>query len=198
VLKDFYAFHEDSKLSAVKYENLAEDPNAALTRLTPGNNKRASFALGCWRSEHIILAGGFKDIAFGQGGHLRSVLSYQISTDKWTSKPDMSKTRNFAAMSILKDKAFVFGGFKSFDNARREIEVLDLVAERARWELMTAVLPTPRANLAVGPINDREIAILGGKSDMDNSYRDVLILNTVDQSIRVAIEDIGFEYEVRS
>jgi len=50
----------------------------------------------------------------------------------------MVKSRNFPATCVLKDKAFVLGGFKAYDSPRADIEVLDLVAERSGWELMAA------------------------------------------------------------
>mmetsp|Transcript_2492 Transcript_2492/g.3448 ORF Transcript_2492/g.3448 Transcript_2492/m.3448 type:complete len:96 (+) Transcript_2492:985-1272(+) len=53
-------------------------------------------------------------------------------------------------------------------------------------------MPTPRAMMGVSPINDREIVILGGENEEDIYLRDVLILDTVNRSIRVAIEDVGY------
>jgi len=93
VLKDFFAFSENGNLSVTKFENLAEDPNAAPVTLTPGNSWREGFGLACWRDEHILIAGGFKALVFGFGSCSRSVLSYRISTDEWKSMPNMMKSR---------------------------------------------------------------------------------------------------------
>mmetsp|Transcript_11948 Transcript_11948/g.16226 ORF Transcript_11948/g.16226 Transcript_11948/m.16226 type:complete len:126 (+) Transcript_11948:254-631(+) len=121
------------------------------------------FGLACWNDEQILISAGFKSIIFDRGGHLKSVLAYDIKRDKWTSKGDLNKRRAQHASCILKDKAYVFGGAKSASAARGCIEVLDLLSERKGWELLHVSLPNSRYLLGACPLNNREIVFFGGK-----------------------------------
>mmetsp|Transcript_11287 Transcript_11287/g.15198 ORF Transcript_11287/g.15198 Transcript_11287/m.15198 type:complete len:192 (-) Transcript_11287:247-822(-) len=164
VMKDFFVFHYDSKLSLSKLENYTEDMTSEPIALKPGKNKRESFGLACWRKELIVVSGGFKSLAMGMGAHLSSVLAYNILADSWESKPDLNRSRCWHSSCILADKVYVFGGDNK-GTARDSIELLDLISSTSRWQIAASSLTTPRERVAVGTINDREIAILGGRSN---------------------------------
>mmetsp|Transcript_33068 Transcript_33068/g.40955 ORF Transcript_33068/g.40955 Transcript_33068/m.40955 type:complete len:87 (-) Transcript_33068:46-306(-) len=64
-------------------------------------------------------------------------------------------------------------------------------------------MPSPRFNCASGPINDREIVILGGKTGKVTNKkfsqcRDVVIFDIKNESVRVAIDDVGYGYQTDS
>ena len=83
----------------------------------------------------------------------------------------------------------------------RELNSIETISEsalvpqsKARWELIQVPenILSPREQPAVAPINDTEIAVLGGYSD-HNYFSDVILFNrTSKECEKVAVSDYKF------
>ena len=77
---------------------------------------------------NIIVSGGLKNLNFYNS--LRTVESYDVFADKWSSMPRMIRSRYYHKLSVVKDKLFVIGqgsdkNFEVFDNIGKQFVVLE-------------------------------------------------------------------------
>jgi hypothetical protein len=109
--------------------------------------------------------------------------------------PSLQVTRRVAAACTIGDNIFIFAGYDS-DNFKHlfsveKLNIAEIAGGRAAWELIQ--LPeevfAPRTALAVIPLNESEIAILGGCAKNNDYLSDVVIFNVKSQACHKIIED---------
>ena len=131
------------------------------------------------------VTGGVLTIA---GLSLSSVSKYDIATDSWlVGLPPLNKARERASACALKAKIYVFCG-KEGSYALSDLNSIEVISETslvpnstACWQLIEVSknILTRRVFPAVAPLNETEIAILGGDSGLYKSRKgDVIVLNT--------------------
>lgn len=126
---------------------------------------------------------------------LNSVSRYNIMKDRWEpGTPKLRVARHLAAACSLGDKIFAFAGVNASDKYLNSIEMLKVPRHsdygaawyEAAWESIQ--LPkkefVPRRNPVVIPLNDREIAILGGCDENDKDLSDVVVFDVINKECR--------------
>lgn len=144
-----------------------------------------------FKGENCFVIGG-KDKEFMTKN---SVSRYNILNDKWEpGTPKLSVGRHLAAACSLGDSIFTFAGVNARNKYLNSVEMLKVPRNcnygvawyEASWELIQ--LPktefAPRRNPVVIPLNDSEIAILGGCGENDKDLSDVVVFNVVNKECR--------------
>lgn len=114
---------------------------------------------------------------------LSTVSSYDILSDSWSGNlPKLNVTRCSASVCLLKATIYVFCGNYNGEclNTIETISETSLVSSfTACWQVIEVPrnILTPRFHLAVAPISDTEIAILGGWTG-DTALSDVVLFKT--------------------
>lgn len=144
-----------------------------------------------YKGESCFVMGGFQKGATLQ----RNVSRYNLGKDQWElGTPALQVARRVAAACTIGDNIFIFAGYDS-DNFQHLLSVEKLnvpeIVRGAAWELIQ--LPesvfAPRTALAVIPINESEIAILGGCAKNNNYLSDVVVFNVKSQACHKIIEE---------
>lgn len=105
------------------------------------------------------------------GEHLAEM--YNIRRDKWTSLPNIYRSRSNHASYAINDKAYVFCGLDT-----TSIERLDLANLKLGWKFIETSLGIgARKNLKAALLNDSEIILLGGRNIRDMAVEDAVIFN---------------------
>ena len=137
----------------------------------------------------------FEDIVMVIGGiKLKTVSSHNLKTNTWSvNLSQLNEVRIGASACILAGNAYVFAGRnESYLNSIEKIAVDSLLSNGPDlWTLinMPQNVFTPRKNPVVAPLNDTEIAILGGHYENFSFKGDVLIFDTTnDMCVQVVNE----------
>ena len=91
----------------------------------------------------------------------RAVEEYDPTTDTWTKRTDMPTARTGLTTDVVNGKIYAVGGSVSWDNfnlAFSKVEIYDPIMDR--WE-MGLDMPTARAWLSSGAVNEKIYAIGG-------------------------------------
>ena len=128
------------------------------------------------------MTGGLVAIAGGVAGTFLSTVSYyDIAGNTWKGlKAELNIARYSHSACTLNGIVYVFCGYNgNYLNSIEMISESSLLANATTlWQLINVAenILTPRIGPAVAPLNDTEIAILGGH---DDNYRsDVIVFNT--------------------
>ena len=120
---------------------------------------------------------------------LRTCSIHDLTKNSWiVGLPQMNKCRTGASSCFLKGIVYVFAGFTGYaskdglSNSIEKIPEQSLVpGSKAVWDLIFVALDvlTPCVSLAVAPLNNNEIVILGGWNNGANTaLGDVVIYDT--------------------
>lgn len=144
------------------------------------------FTLSNLAATYVVLVGGESQPDANSKEVLSATCRYDIASNEWQALPDMNVARKGAASCTLDGAVFVFCGFGADTMPLNSIEVLvDAASNRdliESWKLIyvpEAIL-TPRWLPAVAPLNESEIAIIGGCSIEDDEVDclgDVIVFN---------------------
>ena len=127
------------------------------------DESRSDLALTIYKEKTCFVIGGSKTIF----NSLSSVSRYNIVKDHWEpGTPALHLKRSLAAACCIGDSIFVFAGYDGSKhlNSVEKLNVPAIASGQTGWELIE--LPeevfAPRIYPAVVPLNESEIAILGG------------------------------------
>ena len=128
------------------------------------------------------MTGGLVAIAGYNGPDLSTVSYYDIAGNTWKGlKAELNIARLLHSVCTLNGIVYVFcGGTNVYLNSIEMISESSLLANATTlWQLINVAenILTKRADPAVAPLNDTEIAILGGW-DGNNDLSDVIVFNT--------------------
>ena len=152
---------------------------------------------------------------------LGSVSRYNIDKDQWErGTPKLNVPRSFAAACSIGDNMYTFAGVDSDNKYLNSVEMManvstvatsgrkkkawenipafgGVVLARADWELIKPPKEvfTPRRNPLVVPLNQNEIAILGGYGE-NGGLSDVLIFNVTSKECHKVAD--GGDYKFMS
>ena len=134
------------------------------------------------------------------GNFMSSVSSYDTVNDTWKGGlANLNHARYFASACLIQASVYVFCG-KGYGGALNSIETimetsLVLPDSEASWKLIEVSFNTLTSHMypSVAPINETEIAILGGEGD--NILRDVVVFDT---STSTCEKLINIEYKFRA
>jgi len=128
----------------------------------PETEARGSAVVGVFDGK-VVLAGGLKQIQlvspFAQDT-VDTVSMYDVRKDKWVDVPSSASklpdTRDHACAAVIDGKFYVFGGRERGQlSGKKSVPVLDLKAQDKGWMVGKETMPTPRAGLACGVIEQR-------------------------------------------
>ena len=98
---------------------------------------------------------------------MSEVHAFDIHGKTWIQKalPSFKKPRVCHVSCILGEKIYIFGGVTNDNVSLRSIEIFDIQqSDKAKkWELLILDALTKRSDIALCPISDHEILIMGGK-----------------------------------
>ena len=132
-------------------------------------------------------------------GYNTTAERHNIENNTWESMPSLNVVRNAAAATVLNHVVYVFCGAGESENLN-SIERLAMEGANGReayeeaWTLIEPSIDilSRRYYPAVIPINNTEIAILGGYED--DYLKDVILFNTEDDSVTKVCEDADGSY----
>jgi len=128
----------------------------------------------------IWVTGGF----FGDhGGYVvNNVQRYSISTDTWTSAPQLPGRRAGGALVVLGRELHFFGGFSTRTTSAADHYVLDLDNVSVGWDSTSfASLPVGRGHLS-GAVLNGVIYAIGGQLGHDLNPMDLDLVDAYDPS----------------
>ena len=131
------------------------------------------------------MTGGLVAIAgYVDGTCLSTVSYYDIAGNTWKGlNAKLNKNRWGHSACTLNGIVYVFCGSRGYNGYLNSIEMISesslLANATTLWQLINVAenILTPRYYPAVAPLNDTEIAILGG-SNYPNRLSDVIVFNT--------------------
>jgi len=130
---------------------------------------------------------------------LATVSYYNIASNTWKNGlPRLNEARWDASACVLQATVYVFCGLynNNYKNSIEMISETSLVPKsNALWQLIETPqnILTPRQWSAVSPISDTEIAILGGKFDIEY-LGDVVVFNSKTKKC-VKVDDSNGEFK---
>ena len=122
------------------------------------------FALANMADGYVAVTGGYID---SKSQYLFSSHRYNVSADTWEDLPNMNVHREGHASCFLANRLYVFCGVNASKEPCNVVEYLDNATGNvsgnswAQLQLDASVL-APRWLSAATPLNDTEIAIIGG------------------------------------
>ena len=124
---------------------------------------------------------------------LNSVSRYNIAEDQWElGTPDLNVGRVFASACSIRDSVFVFAGINksTYLNSVERLKVPQIYIG-AVWELISLPEEVFASRLfpVVVPLNESDIAVLGGK-DSKVFHKDVVVYNVTSKACR-KVADLG-------
>ena len=148
----------------------------------------------------ILAIGGFSD-----NNRLRSVSSHILLTDTWVSNlPQLNQNRLDAGSCVCAGQVYIFAGEGDSWSQLTSIEkisVSSLIANgRDTWltfEMPQSSSLSPRCNPAVAPLNDNEIAIMGGRLN-DKWFVDVVVFNTRSKKCQQMVAGEAYKFQAAS
>lgn len=103
-------------------------------------------------------------------------------TNVWKVLPDAPRPRDHFQAALVKNRIVAVGGRTTSQRTRQvfeltipEVDVYDLAA--ARWETLSAKLPTPRGGCAVLPYRDKVMVIGGESGSSADAHKEVEVLD---------------------
>ena len=99
---------------------------------------------------------------------MSEVHAFDIHGKTWTQKalPSFKKPRVRHVSCILGEKIYIFCGVTHDNIYLRSIEIFDIQQQSdkaKKWELLILDALTKRSDIALCPISDHEILIMGGE-----------------------------------